>query len=514
MSAWMASQRTSGKPGRRLVLGVRERLSDESGLALALALIVVVALSVATASMITLVTSNQTAVGRDRQEERAFNIAEAGLNEAVSYLSTQDTLSISSVAATNYTLDNGSGQWWASKTATSSTVDTWTLYAQATSGSAKRKVSVKLAANKSVISTPASGVWGMGFFVADPTNCAALVGTGTVQISVFAAGNLCLNGNQQITEPTPSTPSVYLYVGGQVQLSGSNAAIGTNSAKIAQANIVGGCTMNGNAKICSNSGQSKVYANNYLSSAQSLSKPPVDAAGIYAGGDWNHPVCSTGSFTFDGNGTRDSSVGNITLLPGSAYNCTVYKTTSHVAGNEMGSMSWNPATKALTVSGTLYLDGNLVMTGGNANYTGFGTIYVNGRVAISGNGTVCGPGATSSGSVCTGKWNGALGVLAVVVANSGGVSGVTSGSCTSPAAWSMSGNAEIDVLAYVVGCFQQSGTSYVTGPVTTDQGLISGTPTHTDIPNPPPNVPGASGSTTTASWGHVVPSSWRQMPAG
>jgi hypothetical protein len=179
----------------------------------------------------------------------------------------------------------------------------------------------------------------------------------------------------------------------------------------------------------------------------------------------------------------------------------------------MGSISWNPVTKALTVSGTLYLDGNLVMTGGNANYTGFGTIYVNGRVSVSGNGTICGPGATSSGSTCTGKWNGALGVLAFVVANSGGVSGITSGSCTSPAAWSMSGNAEIDVIAYIVGCYQQTGTSFVSGPVTTDQGIISGTPTHTDIPNPPPNVPGASGSTTTASWGHVVPSSWRQMPA-
>src|SRR6476620_8121074 len=140
MCPWMAAQRTSGKPGRRLVLGVRKRLSNESGLALVLALIVVAALSVSTAAMITLVTSHQTAVGRDRQEERAFNIAEAGLNEAVSYLSTQDTLSISSVAATNYSLDNGSGQWWASKTSSTSTVDTWTLYAQATSGSTKRKV--------------------------------------------------------------------------------------------------------------------------------------------------------------------------------------------------------------------------------------------------------------------------------------------------------------------------------------------------------------------------------------
>jgi hypothetical protein len=82
----------------------------------------------------------------------------------------------------------------------------------------------------------------------------------------------------------------------------------------------------------------------------------------------------------------------------------------------------------------------------------------------------------------------------------------------------MSGNAQIDVVAFVgttanPGCFQQTGTSYVTGPVTTDQGIIAGTPTHTDVLNPPPNTPGAAGQTTAASWGHVVPSSWRQMPA-
>ena len=82
-------------------------LADESGLALVLALIVVAALSDSTASMIMLVTSNQTAVGRDRQEERAFNMAEAGLNEAVSYLSTQNTLLISSVSPTDFSLDNG-----------------------------------------------------------------------------------------------------------------------------------------------------------------------------------------------------------------------------------------------------------------------------------------------------------------------------------------------------------------------------------------------------------------------
>ena len=143
----------------------------------------------------------------------------------------------------------------------------------------------------------------------------------------------------------------------------------------------------------------------YLVTPQLLTKPPVDAAGIYAGGDWNHPVCSTGSFTFDNNGTRDSSVGSITILRAARTTARCTRASSHVAGNEMGTLSWNPATKALAVSGIIYLDGNLVMSGGNANYTGTGTIYVNGRVAISGNMTVCGPGAAVSGSTCTGKWD-------------------------------------------------------------------------------------------------------------
>src|SRR6059058_5802002 len=101
----MASNRTLGKLGRRPVADVRARLAEESGFALVLALLVVAALSIATASTITLVTSNESAVGRDRQEERAFNIAEAGLNEAISYLSTQDTLSLSAVPLTSYSLD-------------------------------------------------------------------------------------------------------------------------------------------------------------------------------------------------------------------------------------------------------------------------------------------------------------------------------------------------------------------------------------------------------------------------
>ena len=142
-------------------------------------------------------------------------------------------------------------------------------------------------------------------------------GTGTVSISVYAAGNLCLErepADHRAHARDPEPLPVRRRSGAAARIGPSQ--IGTSAAKIAQADIVGGCTVNGNAKICSNSAQSKVYANSYISTAQSLTKPAINAASTYAGGDWNHPVCSTGSFTFDGNGTRDSSVGSITLLPG------------------------------------------------------------------------------------------------------------------------------------------------------------------------------------------------------
>src|SRR5689334_8958209 len=67
---------------------LHRRLADERGLSLVLALIVVTALSITTAALAQLIQSNEHAFGRDRQEERAFNIAEAGINYGASHLTT------------------------------------------------------------------------------------------------------------------------------------------------------------------------------------------------------------------------------------------------------------------------------------------------------------------------------------------------------------------------------------------------------------------------------------------
>src|SRR5262249_58755171 len=64
---------------------VRLRMSwaGEDGMALILAVIVMAVLTIGTAATVELVKSNEHAFGRDRQVNRALNIAEAGLNAGV-----------------------------------------------------------------------------------------------------------------------------------------------------------------------------------------------------------------------------------------------------------------------------------------------------------------------------------------------------------------------------------------------------------------------------------------------
>ncbi len=249
-----------------------------------------------------------------------------------------------------------------------------------------------------------------------------------------------------------------------------------------------------------------MYADTYSNVPLTISKPYADAVGTYAKGDWKNPVCSTGSFTFDNDTTRNTSVGDFTMMTGSSYNCTVYKAgLPHVSGNELGTLAWNAATKQLTISGVIYVDGNLKFNGGdNGTYSGFGALWVNGTVSTNGNSALCGPPSTlgASQGTCSGTWDGSVAAMTITAVNAN----------NSSPGWQMNGTAEIDAAAYVNGLFAESGTAFVTGPVITDSASLTGTPKHTDVTNPPPNTPGGPETSVVATWGHVIKGTWRQCP--
>jgi len=495
----MALGTLPGGIARLTITRLRTVATDESGFSLVLAIIMVASLSVATASLSSLVVSNTRSFGRDRQEARAFNVAEAGLNYAVSRLTTYDpsgSLAVNSTIGSTgspqlFTLDGGTGNggWWAEKTA----VNVWTVHARGISpnGAVKREVAVETTTDTVVTNIRASAAWGYGLFIASPAGCTTVVGNAVVTMPVFVKSDLCLQGSSGIAEPSASgTKKVTLYVGGKLTTTGS-ATVGTPSRKIIAATVVGGCN-GGTASICSNSSFSKAYADSYYSAPTTLTKPPIDVQGTYDSGDWNHPHCTTGSFTFDNNGTRNNSVGTFSLY-GSSYVCEVKDPDDN---DVVGKLAWNNATKVLTVSGVLFIDGNLDLAGGSqASYTGTAALYVNGSVKTNGNSALCGPGATLAGSSCNGLWDATQGALGIVAG----------------AGWAMTGTAEYNVIAYVVGDYDDGGTARVTGPIITDTAHVHGTPDTTDATDPPPGLPGAAGFTSATTWA-VAHGTWRQVP--
>ena len=479
---------------------MRTVVTDERGVSLVLTLVMVAALSLATASLSSLVVSNAKSFGRDRQEARAFNVAEAGLNYGVSRLTTYDpngSVAVSSTIGSSespqpFTLDGGTGNggWWAEKTG----VNMWDVHARAVSPNSKvkREVAVQTTTDTVVTNIQASAAWGYGLFIASPGGCTTVVGNALVTMPVFVKSDLCLQGSSGVAEPSSSgTKKVTLYVGGKLTTTGS-ATVGTASRKIKSSTVVGGCN-GGTASICSNSSFSKVYADAYFSAPTSLTKPPLDVEGTYESGDWEHPVCSIGSFTFDNDGVRNASVGTFTLY-GSSYDCTVKDPTGT---SVVGRLAWNSTTNVLTVGGVLFVDGSMSLAGGaQASYTGTAALYVNGSVTTNGNSALCGPGSTLSGSSCNGLWDATQGTLGIVAVNG----------------WTMTGTAEYNVIAYVVGNYDDGGNAKVTGPIITDTASLHGTADTTDVTDPPPGLPGAAGFTSTTTWS-VAHGTWRQVPA-
>jgi hypothetical protein len=480
---------------------VRKAVSDERGVTLVMVLVMVAALTMATASLSALVISNTKAFGRDRQQARAFNVAEAGLNYAISRLTTYDptgSLAVNSTIGSPdtpqlFTLDGGlgNGGWWAEKIAP----NVWTVYARAIApnGSLSRLVAVDTSTNTTVTNVQASAAWGYGLFVASPSGCATVVGSSAVTMPVFIKADVCFQGSAGIAEPYSSGPKrVTVYVGGKLT-TGGGATVGTSSRSIISATVVGGCN-GGSAAICSNSSFSKVYADSYSSAPSSLVKPPLYLQDTYDSGRWSTPVCSVGSFTFDNDAVMNRSTSGFDLFPSTSYDCTVVDG----AGNPVGRLAWNAPAQALTVAGVLFLDGNLTIGGGtHATYTGNGAIYVNGSVKTNGNSALCGPGAAVNGSQCDGLWDATQGALGVVATNG----------------WTMSGTAEFNILAYVVGNYDDGGNAKVTGPIITDTAKVHGTSDTTDDPSPPPGMPGSPGYTSSTTW-KVMHGTWRQLPVG
>ena len=184
---------------------IRRQWARQDGIALVLSLIVMGALTIATAAIVTQTNSNEHAFGRDRQANRALNIAEAGLNAAVATLHASPA-STASLPNASGTLDNGTWSYTASRQQDSSNPDLyyWTVTSTGVSPdrSVTRIVSRRIAqtithhSSSQTIHHDASPAYDYGFFLGDPASDCVTVGTGnnfsgnlTISTSMYVAAH-------------------------------------------------------------------------------------------------------------------------------------------------------------------------------------------------------------------------------------------------------------------------------------------------------------------------------------
>jgi hypothetical protein len=484
---------------------LRQLAFSESGQSLVLALVVMSALTISIGALISFTTGNEAQFSRDRESARAFHVAEAGLNNALAVIANADDNDVQAVGSVlgpyNFSLDGASGTYTMHKYLKT---DPACGVSSATSPNGKITRTIQETAYWKTASTPLDAIFNYGLVVDNQgAACTDTHGTAPLTIKdVWISGDFCPAGNVGLQPPAAHTGSVYI---GGVYQGRNNTNIGTSALPYQTADIVGGCVNQNTPEICSDSANSNVYADAPPTvDPSSLTLPDINATTTYNSGNWSTPTCTGGSFTFDNDSSKNGSLSTTTLMPsGGNFDCTV----NNSNGDIVGHLAWNSTTKQLSISGTIWIDGNVdlsnsgtyvkdsVVSGANG-----GTIFVNGTVSGSSNITVCGPAASgvATGYGCPTTWDPNQGMLGIVVVNP----------LNAATAFNRNGNGELDITLLVNQGYADTGGTTVMGPVLADTATVGGNGGSIVPHAPPTGFP--SSATTQATWA-VQYGSWKQV---
>lgn len=541
---------------------IRARLARQEGIALVLTLIVMGVLTIGTAAVITEVNSNEHHFGRDRQVNRALNVAEAGLNAGVAAVKAQAATATSLPGASG-TIDQGSWSYTATRTADASNPNLyyWTVTSTGVSpdGAVTRIVSTKVSetitsqTETETVTTPPSPAYSWGMFLGDAaSDCTTSAGGNTlggssgITVDVYVKGSVCVSGNSSpfILQPTGTQGTVSVYIGGKFLASSNGSPIGTSSAKLKSVTVVGGC-LDGNhttAKksgipvtvVCSKQGNptscttctdygSGVWANAYSSTQNDIPKPAIDlnwysnaapGPGHTCGGTSTFPSPSTPwtATTFknrvlDNDSTRNTSVGDVHLLElvdrssgagGTAHNSFDCKSYDS-SGNLIGELKWD------------YPNGGCGSgpTNGVADLTINGTVYLDGNLVFDacdyavyqGRGTIYVNGTVTfnNGSKICAKAISGSPCSGNFDPSSNLLEIVAVNAGNVSPGYTLTGAGTYEGISYVVGRFNSGNGSDVNGPVIADTATMSGNAKLRTTVDPPPGAPGASTTTTTTT---------------
>jgi len=401
-----------------------QRLRAEDGIALIAAIGVLAVLTILCVGAVGYSSSNSRSASISSSGNEAAAMAEAGVNEAMAVLSNpaNDALDGALLPTTTTQYENGSVTW-------SGTYDpqlmNWRIVATATTPNPTGAAPLQktLRATSQIVgdlSQPLNNMaWNYLYArrTGDPDGCdMTLQNSIQLAASLYVEGNLCLENSASIvraTAPPTPVPAVNLVVKGSVTFRNSSF-IGTNAARINQALIAGGC--DGNVPCRWNGGGDPVWATTVGTVPTQITPPTADFAYWYenASPGPKHPcVTQTGTPpVFENetvNPTRNNSVPTVNLLPANGYSCVT----------PLGELSWNPATRKLTVRGVVYIDGAVVTTNSSASYyEGMASLYLSGSFTMANSTLLCATSTTCS----YGSWNPNDDMLMVAAAGTTGYS--------------------------------------------------------------------------------------------
>ena len=414
-----------------------KRLRQEDGIALVMALGITVVLIIFVASMIDYTSSNSRAATKSSGDLMAKQYADAGLNTAYSIIVNQNVTSGGNPAAANLLGCNGatgaadtngpsncttpsakivcitksgcsssdpgsaavygyySGTNPGSYNGVTVPAATWLLlsngYARNPQGSTIVKSTTAMVGISPLNSGAVAALWNHMFITSPltPNVCSVDFGGNNMTITdpIYAIGNVCLSGQNTTIQENANGQPIDLMIGGKLVMSGSGTSAGTNAKHLTSGVVVGGCTTVSVSSATSACGPSNNYYVDGVDTFIPAEAPEMLAADITA--DYNNSdpgpkhACAAGGLAasnFDNDTTQNGTNASFELLPGSSYTCVSQN------GASVGQMSWNNTTKMLTITGSVFLDGNLTISQ-SGTYTGTGVIEANGTITFNGNGT-------------------------------------------------------------------------------------------------------------------------------
>lgn len=361
---------------------VRRRLQlirDERGIALLMAVGSLFVLAIMATTVLELSSATNRSTRHSDATQKALSIAEAAMNEGVASLAANPaTFTGSSTTVSGYAPAT------ASYSGTLLSGSLWTVTGTATVPSGNQDVSVKRIVSQQVqaVSSGTAGNEAWDYVFANQPGCTYFQNEVVISAPVYTKGDLCLKNRARLLGPKVDSYGL-IQIENELENDGKIGYPFSDAADPAVRTRLG-CRLgsSGGGNLACADSTYKVWRSAFDNAVPNYTKPPFEPSKRATAELGPLSGCTTSTGTVPG----FSHNGIIDLMPDASYTCQK----TDISSTVIGELSWNNTTKVLTIKGTIWFDGFLVLDGTQqGSYDGKATIYFNQHINIKDSAQLC-----------------------------------------------------------------------------------------------------------------------------